>query len=101
TLYLVVFFVFIFSMIRDRSGLLGHAVGPFITLGLMNLQFFQGVSRSVSKAPQTGKSLLVFPRVKVMDLYLAKYFLQIAILTVVFTSFMFVFVMTGQIPPPA
>lgn len=101
TLYVVLFFVLILTFIRHKSGILGHEVGPFIALGLLPLQMFQKISKDVSKATSQGKALLAFPRVKVMDLYLANVFLQFAIISVVFTAIMSIFVLLGHIPPPA
>lgn len=99
-LYMVAFFVIMFTLIRHNTAPIGHSVGPFVALGALNLLLFQSVMKAVSRAAQAGKALLVFPRVKVLDLYLSRYLTSLAVLTVVFTTFMAAFVFFGQIGPP-
>jgi capsular polysaccharide transport system permease protein len=96
----VAFLVLILSSVRHDMAPIGHDVAPFLALGLLNLNFFQGTMRGVAASINGGKSLLVFPRVKVLDLYLARFLLEVAILTVVFTVFMSAFVLFDLIPPP-
>jgi capsular polysaccharide transport system permease protein len=100
-LFTVAFFVAIFTVIKaGQAAPIGHDPAPFIALGLMNLQFYRSVLGGIAGSLRRGKSLLIFPRVKVYDLYIAAYLLEVAILVVVFTVFMAAFIFFGLIPMP-
>jgi capsular polysaccharide transport system permease protein len=100
-LFTVAFFVLLFSIIHQGpSAPIGHDLAPFIALGMMNLQFYRGTLGGIAGSLRRGKRLLIFPRVKIFDLYISAFLLEIAILVVVFSVFMAAFVFFGLIPPP-
>ncbi|WP_237152652.1 ABC transporter permease [Oryzibacter oryziterrae] len=98
--YIFVVSVAMAAVRGERTSELTGDFAPFVTLGLLNLNLFSAIEGSVRNAVSGNKGLLSFPRIKVLDLYISKMVVEVAINLIVFSALMLIFVILGHVPPP-
>lgn len=91
---------FVLAAVHTHNSPISGLYAPFLTLGLFNYSAFNKVERAVRGAVRGNKNLLAFPRVKPFDLILSRVVVESAMLMVVFSTFMLLFVLFGAISPP-
>lgn len=90
----------VLSSVHSHSSPISGSYAPFLALGLFNYNAFNKIERAVRGAIRGNKNLLSFPRVKPIDIIFSRVIVESAMLTVVFSTLMFVFVIFGTVSPP-
>jgi capsular polysaccharide transport system permease protein len=98
-------YVFVFSVLmsalRSTTSPLGIHIAPFIAMGIMSYMMFNATEGFVRGALRSNKSLLSFPRIKPIDIYVGRLVMEVATLVVVFFCMFSLFIMTGLADPPS